>query len=440
MDYKIDVDRLAVDELLYELEIRGVTGISKVDDMRRNLRSVLKLEKLGKAAYPTQTSFEAETEVKTCREKLEDIKKKLPPTKAGEVKKLDATLTHVLTRLRRIHSTEEIIKSAISELNQACIEYYTAIGVLEKDPEHQTDTDNEVEGDSKDQERRMGDDSGPRLDDPLKVTTVIRKTQIPPKEWGIHFSGEESGLSINAFLERIEEIREARNVTMQDLYQSAFDLFKGTALVWYRAMRREVNSWQELVSELRKEFEPQEYQDRLWEEIKRRTQGPTETVGIFVAIMKNYFNRIPERPTEEQMLKVLMKNLHPYYLDRLALTNIENIKDLIEVGRKLENAKWKINVHQPPPNSRGLLEPDLAYDPPNRRSDDRDSSKVCSMSTSTQPVRRFACWNCSSTGHAFRQCKAPRTLFCEGCGLKDTRRNACPRCSKRSGNGEGAQA
>jgi hypothetical protein len=51
---------------------------------------------------------------------------------------------------------------------------------------------------------------------------------------GIAFSGKVSEMSINSFLERVEEYRVARGVSTQELLVSAVDLLEGPTLIWYR--------------------------------------------------------------------------------------------------------------------------------------------------------------------------------------------------------------
>lgn len=67
----------------------------------------------------------------------------------------------------------------------------------------------------------------------------------PVSKWNIKFSGEMKieNFSLSAFLERVEETRIARNVTEQDLFNSAIDLFSGKALIWYRSIRKTVRDW-----------------------------------------------------------------------------------------------------------------------------------------------------------------------------------------------------
>jgi hypothetical protein len=45
-------------------------------------------------------------------------------------------------------------------------------------------------------------------------------------------------MSLSAFLARVEELMVARHPTRQDIFDCAFDLFSGKALIWYRANRK----------------------------------------------------------------------------------------------------------------------------------------------------------------------------------------------------------
>lgn len=233
-------------------------------------------------------------------------------------------------------------------------------------------------------------------------------------------------------------ILQARNATHADIFLSAYDLFYGPALIWYRAVKREIRTWEELVSELKEEYAPRDYIDRLWDEIRRRTQGPTEGIGAYIAVMKNYFYRLPTPPSETEMLAILMKNLNPYYLDRLALKDVTSIKELLNLGRRLEEVKWRVDVHRPPPmGSKGLLEPDLGYQPTIRKQ--VAVSQINNTGPAVQRYRgRFRCWNCGNEGHSFRSCRAVKTKFCERCGKKDVEKDNCLRCNG-SGNDQAGQ-
>lgn len=52
---------------------------------------------------------------------------------------------------------------------------------------------------------------------------------MPPSKWDLKFCGDKTGISLNAFLKRVEELRVARHVTKDKLLDSGIYLFEGTA-------------------------------------------------------------------------------------------------------------------------------------------------------------------------------------------------------------------
>lgn len=86
------------------------------------------------------------------------------------------------------------------------------------------------------------------------------------------FTGEESGPSVTSFLERVSELQKARKVTDEELYQSGIDLFHGKAYTWYRLAKNKAPNWQSLVDSLRRQFQPADYNERLYDEIRNGTQ------------------------------------------------------------------------------------------------------------------------------------------------------------------------
>ena len=41
------------------------------------------------------------------------------------------------------------------------------------------------------------------------------------------------------------------------------------------------------------------------------------------------------------------------------------------------------------------------------------------------------CWNCDQLGHHWQDCLENRTIFCYGCGEKNTYRPQCKKCSRK---------
>lgn len=263
--------------------------------------------------------------------------------------------------------------------------------------------------------------------------------------WKLQFDGESS---VTSFLERVEEMRLARNASREQLLRSAVELFQKDALLWYRTQK--FDTWDELVTKLKQDFLPYDYELDLWEEIRRRTQGARERVVTYVSVMENLFNRLGQnRPSEETRVGWIRRGLLPHIQTQLSLHDIHSVAQLTQLSRMVEETYVRTQKFCPPPtNYRSLLEPDLAY----RKSSGSQNHSPCSAITTprleqsvvrSEPSPNQAqnstssptCWNCGKTGHRFKKCpEARKVLFCFRCGTKDVTAHTCGHCAK---NGRG---
>lgn len=276
--------------------------------------------------------------------------------------------------------------------------------------------------------------------------------KVPVWKWGLTFSGGTQDMSVSCFLERIHELTISRNITQDELWLSSTDLFRDQALTWFRSVKGSVTSWVELEVELKKEFQPLNYESRLWNEIRSRHQGPQEQIGLFVAAMENLFSRLPQKPTERERLEIMRNNIDPYYIDRLSLIKITSTRDLIKFCRKLDETRVRVEnanqTHVPRSNRQSLLEPDLACktlsvnlaaihppSPPTINTTYSAPTPLKQRPTPPASAKRLTnCWNCKTSGHSFRLCKEPLTVFCFKCGSPGNYFASCARCQ---GNANG---
>lgn len=155
--------------------------------------------------------------------------------------------------------------------------------------------------------------------------------------WGVVFDGDAGKL--NAFLNRIDTLRHSRGVDKSVLFLAAGELFAGHAKIWFDSIRDSIANWDDLVGKLRCDFLPPDYELRLLDEIRYRTQGPDEKLIIFISVMIGYFNRLNSPPPISNQIQKIIKNMQPYYQSHLALTDITNMEQLRTICRKLEESR-----------------------------------------------------------------------------------------------------
>lgn len=463
----MDINCLLKEELEFELACRGILNLNGVQTMRKVLREVVKREKQGTSAIkfeiPESCVSDVTGQLAQCKDKLGILTVNLSEISSDpdrdSMRRINSRLLHLKHRIKLIapSSQEEINQhSKLCTDIESCLDTLTSLkqaskedvdtiteeekeilrhtlgdeaieviedlenaspekkGIKQTTPKHNIPANNLT-----DQYETKAETSERRRDHFVRSSTLERDFQprklVPIKDWGIKFNGR-GGLSVNALLERIDEIKIARNANDIDLWRYAIDFFEGDALIWYRANKEYMRNWKDLVRLLLESFQSPQYQDELWEEIKKRTQGRHENVNIYIAVMQNMFCRLPEKPTESQKLAILLKNLQPYYQKAVCRDVFHSVLGLTLVLRVLERTKLNCDSFKEPKTTIDALEPDLAYQ-------GTSSDEVAAvgafkpLNNNTTNFTDMKCWNCRVVGHTFRNCAIPKQrLFCYRCG------------------------
>ncbi|KAK4883414.1 hypothetical protein RN001_006733 [Aquatica leii] len=117
------------------------------------------------------------------------------------------------------------------------------------------------------------------------------------------------------------------------------------------------------------------------------------------------------QPSESEIIDQILRNLNPYFSERVSLHDVDTLDRLKELCLKVQDVKSRIDKYHPPPQKRSvLLEPDLAYVGLRNSSD-----IVSSVNNSDSNVKK--CFNCGYQGHMHRQCPKPASIFCFGCAM-----------------------
>lgn len=373
---KVNWEYLVKDELEWELEIRGVSGVGTNKDMIKVLRGLVS-SRTGQAESFCEIKRDSKSELDSCTTKLDLIRKLLVPlTSVSQQRRLEAKLVHVLKRLERITPTDDAQTQQKSTLLQQAGNYMVDYEeLLEQFKTRQSEAATAAEDDEEDYtslDPQLSSAAGtstprqevvnPRMEENFTNTASKGIKKTPIYKWQLHFSGEKGSMGVNEFIERAEELSLARGVDYQELFYGAVELLEGKALVWYRSVRKTVNNWEQLCQKLKQEFLPQDYGDKLWELIKKRTQGDNETVGIYLATMDTLFNRMPCSVKEEIRLKIVRKNLLPFYQQQLGVVEVQSLEHLLRLCKTIEANRESIENYVAPRKSNYAdLEADLAY-------------------------------------------------------------------------------
>lgn len=257
--------------------------------------------------------------------------------------------------------------------------------------------------------------------EPNYVNSNMRIRPVPIGQWGIVFSGDEFGLSVNDFISQLEMRAMGQRVDVEYLMADFSQVLQGPAKVWYRAFYKNIHSWFELKSQLRLQFLPPDYDFLLKREIEDRLQGANETFNVYLASMEMLFSSMSEPLTELAKLPILIRNLHLFYLEKIQDRSINSIEQLSSFCRSLEITKSIVERRQT--GSVPVMEPAFAAPfVPARH------NEVFAIEQPTEQVK--VCWNCQKSGHRFQDCRNSRkNIFCYRCGAVGTITRYCKRCS-----------
>lgn len=426
------VERLLKEELKYELLVRGLPAEGLVKELRAEVRNALRNEAEGEVYERLEYPFTVEEDLEALGNGKKAIEKLLT---AFEISPARETRASIETKL--VHYNNRINYGSTASDEETAAKQPLKIDFALLMSRYQYIANKSFTADTKHDSVDYADErySVKNLPYPPEIKEVSAKS-TPVVKWNLKFSGESRSMPLSAFLERVTELMVARNVTKVQLFKEAVDLFDGKALVWFRANRSKVDNWDELSALLRREFLPIDYDERLLEEIKRRTQGADENMSIYVSVMENMFSRLSEQLDEHAKLKIVLRNLVPFYQTQLGMIVVNSFEELTSYGRKIEEQKYAIETYAPPSRRKTDLETDLAY----LKLTPVVEHEVAPVETNvTQPVygqyrgytEDLRCWNCDKQGHRAGSCPNPREkIYCYRCGRPDFTTRNCPKCSR----------
>lgn len=270
------------------------------------------------------------------------------------------------------------------------------------------------------------------------------RKSIPVHKWRISFDGEND---LNDFLSKVEMYAKFESTPDDVLMSSVGYLFSKRALSWYRVHYKEYERWADLRSALIEEFLPSHSDFQITNQINNRFQSKNESFGEYLSAVQILFSYMSEPPNLSHQLQLIRRNMDPTYMFALSAHEIVSVKQLAQICRRLDDTKDMIqmrsksssNLSSNPNSFQGkrvqfseLSEPlidcdlEVAAFTTQRRNDKVTPNEQ--FARRTPPV--IACWNCLKSGHTFNYCPEEQMrLFCYTCGMHNTSRPKCPKCS-----------
>lgn len=481
MAYKMEkrfINRLAKDELVFELEYRGLQNVSTqgIDDLRKQLRKLVKLEEVG-ASFSPKVIRPASEEYEICSGKIRHIVDRIAGYNEGELRrfsfKAEATLNHTMLRLSRIDATPDkdlatkivdsmaqgaellaVVKEAqIKETVDSNAPHLSEGEVSNKYPSDVrtilstsssssgSDSPSEVDnkkhrkvqknkkGTNKPAARQLFDSDSDEVSASQSRRSCFRRTRV--SDWGLKFSGQEDAMSIRRFFVEVHEARRTNRMSRADLLREAKNLFEGPALEVFRSCSRSFKDWNHLEERISLAFTDPRYDKVLKREIEDRKQGPDEKIIVYLSKMDNLFNLLSDPLPEREKLDIISSNILPEYQIALSLQRYGSLKQLETLLIKLEKSRTQAMASTKPQLPK-CVEPSLQHAPKlKNRPGQHPDSRVAALDSKESGSSPSEDKNRVSAQDGLKG----KEVYCYTCKTPGVIRPRCPTCkAKKAGN------
>lgn len=263
-----------------------------------------------------------------------------------------------------------------------------------------------------------------------KITSII-------KNWNLRFDGSAQGLSVDEFLYRVRSLTAdnfdndfsfiCKNITI---------LLTGKAQAWFWRYHKQVETvvWDDFCVALRYQFKDFKTDFDIREELRNRKQKPSENFELFYESVSAMIDRLSTPISEQDLIEILTRNLRPeirHELLYVPILSIAHLRKLVQMRENLFNDEYsRRTLNNKPLNSfprRNISELEHCDE---AKSDivEVENLTVDAINHNHTPLK---CWNCSETGHFWEDCLKDRTIFCYGCGAKNTYKPNCLKCTTK---------
>lgn len=244
---------------------------------------------------------------------------------------------------------------------------------------------------------------------------------------GIKFDGKSC---VRSFLRKAGLLMASRSITPEQMLKAIPDIFCGDALTVVLAEK--FSTWEALIQHLRSVYDRPNYDFDLLDEIKARTQGVGETISVYLAIMKTFFNLLEKPLSPGDQLEIVLRNIHPSYIPGLSGGMIADLADLQSRCKLYEGMLTRSEGYKHPPTQQTpVLVPELAY----ATNHGTASNRFAKGSANPNPH-----FSRAAAPHNRRQFpshpphQSHKPVYCYGCNNPGFTLATCPRCNSMQPN------
>ncbi|CAB3246834.1 unnamed protein product [Arctia plantaginis] len=404
-------------ELEYEVEIRGEVPADNVQDLRKQ---IIKQIKTLPSEDILESHLDTAVDIKGAKDSLLKLKNNIQSLKTKYDKNLysrtENLAHHIYHRLNRIQPVTSDDASNFKDCLQKLQVFYKDLASFFAATPTKTSIESE--------------------DIPVPSVSVTCDRGIAAELARLRFDGKSC---VRAFIQEVEERIKARDIKPNRVLAFATEIFTGDALHWFRSIRDSIDNWDQLAGCLKRDFTKFDYDYRLMNEIRLRTQGESESIIVYLAIMEGLFSRLSKVFSDEEKLEILLHNIRPCYANTLACSpQIKTISDLRTTCRNYENYQARVSQFREPPKiTLDTLAPEFAYTRPTTgpssskhyNTNEISTTPVDAVQQNTRASKPVYCPRCRCHTHSLKYCKEPRVIICFKCGKKDFRYPDCPNCN-----------
>lgn len=258
------------------------------------------------------------------------------------------------------------------------------------------------------------------------------RRSVPIYAWKIQFNGEANGMHLYDFLAQVRLYKRSENVSDPDMFYSIIHLLSGRAKLWYMSSYDQFINWEELVTAMKREFLPANYDYLLLNDITNREQKSNESFGEYITHMQALFRCLANPLDEAHKLFIVRKNLLPRYAMSIAPMNLTNLDELTGACRRIDSAAslTKRNTYSMPYSQResnaSATRPHFVSAVSQEQYNNRSTGRNI-----------LQCYNCQASGHMHSGCPQPKSgIFCYKCGARGVITSRCRVCSSENGSAD----